>query len=51
MSVLAQFWEWPKPDFSSIRQWGLRLGLYELNREKEYRQDWIFILDMTVELG
>lgn len=51
MSVLAQFWQWPTPSFSSIRQWGLRLGLYELNREKEYRHDWIFILDMTVELG
>lgn len=49
--VLAQFWEWPTPDYSSIRQWGLRLGLYELNRQKEYRNDWIFMLDMTLELG
>lgn len=49
--VLAQFWQWPTPDYSSIRQWGLRLGLYELNRQKEYRNDWIFILDMTIELG
>jgi len=40
-----------KPNFNTIRQWALRLGLYELNRIKEVRKDWIFILDMTIELG
>lgn len=49
--ILGQFWQWPIPDFTSVRQWGLRLGLYELNRQKEYRQDWIFIMDMTLEIG
>lgn len=49
--ILANWWEIANPDFTSIRQWGLRLGLYELNREKNYRTDWIFILDMTLELG
>ncbi len=49
--LLANWWEIPTPDFSSIRQWGLRLGLYELTRQKDYRTDWIFILDMTLELG
>ncbi len=39
------------PSFSSIRKWLGRIGLYELNREKEYRSDWIFIVDLTVELG
>lgn len=39
------------PSFSSIRKWLGRMGLYELNREKEYRQDWIFIVDFTLELG
>jgi hypothetical protein len=39
------------PSFSSIRKWLVRLGLYELNREKERRDDWIFIVDLTVELG
>lgn len=49
--LLANWCQLPTPNFSSIRQWGLRLGLYELTREKEYRTDWIFILDMTLELG
>lgn len=39
------------PSFNTIRQWVLRLGLYELNRTKEYRTDWIFIVDMTIEIG
>lgn len=39
------------PSFSSVRNWLGRIGLYELQREKEYRDDWIFIIDLTVELG
>lgn len=39
------------PNFSSIRKWLVRIGLYELDRKKEYRSDWIFIIDLTVELG
>jgi hypothetical protein len=39
------------PSFSSVRNWLGRIGLYELQREKEYRNDWVFIIDLTVELG
>ncbi|MDZ8106339.1 MAG: hypothetical protein RM338_12060 [Nostoc sp. DedQUE12a] len=39
------------PSFSSVRKWLGRIGLYELNRKKEIRNDWIFIVDLTVELG
>ena len=39
------------PNFSSPLKWLVRIGLYELNRKKEYRNDWIFIIDLTVELG
>lgn len=39
------------PSFSSVRKWLGRIGLYELTREKETRDDWIFIVDLTVELG
>lgn len=48
---MAVDWTWATPNFNTIRQWSLRLGLYELNRRKEYRKDWIFILDITIELG
>ncbi|MBD2776997.1 hypothetical protein, partial [Iningainema tapete] len=49
--ILTIHWRCSTPNFNTIRQWSLRLGLYELNRQKEYREDWIFILDMTLELG
>jgi hypothetical protein len=39
------------PSFTGIRKWLGRLGIYELKREKEYRNDWLFIVDLTVELG
>ena len=39
------------PSFTCIRKWLGRIGIYELQREKEYRNDWIFILDFTLELG
>ncbi|WP_392531485.1 hypothetical protein [Nostoc sp. C117] len=49
--LYADFCNQGTPSFSSIRKWLGRIGLYELNREKEYRSDWIFIVDLTVELG
>lgn len=39
------------PHMSTIRKWFLRVGIYELERKKEYRNDWIFIIDTTIELG
>ena len=39
------------PSFTGIRKWLGRIGMYELKRENEYRDDWIFIVDFTVELG
>ena len=39
------------PSFTGIRKWLGRIGIYELKRENEYRDDWIFIADFTVELG
>ena len=39
------------PSYSVIRTWWSRLGLSELQREKEKRDDWIWIIDFTVELG
>jgi len=39
------------PSFGTIRKWLGRVGIYELQRKKEYRNDWIFIADFTIELG
>lgn len=39
------------PSYSNIRKWIFRTGLYELQRQKKYRKDWIFIIDFTRQLG
>jgi hypothetical protein len=39
------------PSLWSIRNWVLRLGLYELERAKEVGTDWALILDHTIQVG
>jgi len=39
------------PCANSVRLWLLRLGLYELSRPKEVAEDWVWIMDHTVQLG
>lgn len=39
------------PHYSSIRQWVLRLGHYELYKPIGYRKDWAYILDYSVSVG
>ncbi len=39
------------PSFSGVRSWVFRVGLYELQRHHERRSDWIFILDLSINLG
>lgn len=49
--LFAQLFNLPTPSYTSIRNWVFKVGLYELKREQEYRGDWIFIVDTTLELG
>ena len=51
MEILSRSYFIESPHYSSIRNWVARIGLYELSREKEKRDDWIFIVDLTLELG
>lgn len=37
--------------YYSVRLWLLRLGLHQLNRPKKRADDWIWILDHTMQLG
>ncbi len=39
------------PCANSGRLWLMRLGLYELLRKKEAADDWVWIMDHTVQLG
>lgn len=39
------------PSANTGRLWLMRLGLYELRRRKEAAEDWVWIMDHTVQLG
>jgi len=39
------------PCANTGRMWLLRLGLHELTREKERADDWVWIMDHTLQLG
>lgn len=51
MELFSQNCLTESPHYSSIRKWLGRIGLFEVQREKERREDWIFIVDLTLELG
>ena len=39
------------PAWTTGRLWVLRLGLYKLTRAKEIADDWVWIVDHTIQLG
>jgi hypothetical protein len=41
----------PVPSWYSGRLWLLRLGYYKLHREQKRADDWIWIVDHTIQLG
>lgn len=47
----AQFLAIGTPSLSSIRQWVLRVGLYVLQQPPQRRGDWIWVVDLTLQLG
>ena len=49
-------WNWCSIDvriasYYSVRLWLLRLGLYQLSRPKVRADDWMWIVDHTMQLG
>lgn len=54
--VMAMSWRWcgvdaPVASYYSVRLWLMRLGLYQLNRPKSYADDWMWIVDHTLQMG
>jgi hypothetical protein len=54
--VLSMHWKWCRLDvtvasYYSVRLWLLRLGLYQLSRPKVQADDWMWIMDHTMQLG
>ncbi len=50
-ALFSKFFDLSVPCFNSMRSWVFRLGLYLMQEKHEWREDWVFILDHTVELG
>ena len=55
-AALTMSWHWANIDavaasYYSVRLWLLRLGLYRLNSPKEIAEDWMWIVDHTLQIG
>lgn len=51
LEIMSEVMGLQTPGYSSIRLWCYRVGLFMLERPLEHRSDWIYIMDITVELG
>jgi hypothetical protein len=53
LEIVGSFFELgiEMPSWSAGRLWLLRIGLYKLERAKTIADDWIWIVDHTVQLG
>jgi hypothetical protein len=51
--VVAEFFgvAWETPHHTTARTWLLRIGLYQLTRPKEQADDWVWLVDHTVQIG
>jgi len=49
--LFNQYFKVGVPSYNSIRSWMLRVGLYELKQRRVYDEDWVLMLDATLELG
>lgn len=49
--LFNQYFKVGVPSYNSIRSWMLRVGLYELKQQPVYDEDWVLMLDATLELG
>ena len=51
LQIFSDLAQYSIPSYTTIQNWILQYGLYQLNAPIERRTDWIFILDHTIEFG
>ncbi len=53
VEAIVQFFgiPWEVPEHTTGRTWLLRIALYQLERPKQHANDWIWIVDHTVQIG
>lgn len=53
LQIMTQFFPFSAsiPSWGSHRLWLLRVGYYKLTRPKEIAEDWVWIVDLTIQAG
>jgi hypothetical protein len=51
LALFAPFLGFQTPSYSVISNWSYRLGVYLLHQPISYRDDWIIVLDETIQLS
>ena len=53
LKLMTPLFQLPRstPSWSSSRLWLLRVGYYKLTREKDIADDWVWIVDFTIQAG
>ncbi len=51
LALFAPFLGFQTPSYSTISNWSYRLGVYLLHQPIPYRDDWIIVLDETIQLS
>ena len=53
LKLMSPFFQLPQftPSWSSSRLWLLRVGYYKLTRRKDIADDWVWIVDYTIQAG
>jgi hypothetical protein len=49
--IFSHYFDGGIPCYGTIQNWVLTLGLFQLTKPNEYRNDWIYIVDFTIQLG
>ncbi len=50
LALFSPFFGFQTPSYSTISNWSYRLGIYLLHQPVPYRDDWIIVLDETIQL-
>lgn len=50
-SILSSQLPIESPSYGVVRQWVLRLGLYKLEKEVTKADDWVYIIDYSIQMG
>ena len=50
-SIFNPYCQCGYPSHEVVQNWVMRYGLYQLKKPPERRDDWIFILDHSIEFG